>query len=314
VSGWEHVEAAEAAGGGILFITPHLGCFEITAQYFSTHKPITVLYRAPKKAVLQPSSTPGAAAATCTSPPPTCGVRRLIKALRPRGGRMLPDQVPGSGEGAWLPFFGRPAYTMTLAARLSEVAGVTTLFAWAERLPGGAGFHLHLRPALTPLAGDTEPAPPRSTARWKPRSAKTRPSTCGATTATSARRGARRACAPGPKTNPSGHPMSRIVVALLWLLHWLPLSLQAPIGRAIGLLLYVIIAPRRRVVHTNLRLCFPSSPRPSGGPSPGSTSRWPGAASSSAAWPGSPRPSASGAWSASRAKTGSGNWWKRASR
>lgn len=41
--------------------------------------------------------------------------------------------------------------------------------------------------------------------------------------------------------------MSRIVVALLWLLHWLPLSLQAPIGRAIGLLLYVIIAPRRAV-------------------------------------------------------------------
>ena len=54
--------------------------------------------------------------------------------------------------------------------------------------------------------------------------------------------------------------MSRIVVALLWLLHWLPLSLQAPIGRAIGLLLYVIIAPRRRVVHTNLRLCFPELP------------------------------------------------------
>src|SRR5574343_167986 len=54
VSGWEHVEAAEARGGGILFITPHLGCFEITAQYFSTHRPITVLYRPPKKAVLQP--------------------------------------------------------------------------------------------------------------------------------------------------------------------------------------------------------------------------------------------------------------------
>jgi KDO2-lipid IV(A) lauroyltransferase len=103
---------------------------------------------------------------------------------------MLPDQVPGSGEGAWLPFFGRPAYTMTLAARLSEVAGVTTLFAWAERLPGGAGFHLHLRPALTPWQATPKPAPPRSTARWKPRSAKTRPSTCGATTATSARRGA----------------------------------------------------------------------------------------------------------------------------
>lgn len=51
--------------------------------------------------------------------------------------------------------------------------------------------------------------------------------------------------------------MSRLLVALLWLIHWLPLSVQAPIGRGIGLLLYWIIAPRRRVVNTNLRLCFP---------------------------------------------------------
>lgn len=54
--------------------------------------------------------------------------------------------------------------------------------------------------------------------------------------------------------------MSRLLVALLWLIHWLPLSVQAPIGRGIGLLLYWIIAPRRRVVNTNLRLCFPGLP------------------------------------------------------
>jgi KDO2-lipid IV(A) lauroyltransferase len=35
VSGWELVEAAWAAGRGILFLTPHLGCFEITAQYYA---------------------------------------------------------------------------------------------------------------------------------------------------------------------------------------------------------------------------------------------------------------------------------------
>ncbi|MCA0186551.1 MAG: lipid A biosynthesis acyltransferase [Proteobacteria bacterium] len=51
--------------------------------------------------------------------------------------------------------------------------------------------------------------------------------------------------------------MSRLLVAFLWLIHWLPLSVQAPIGRGIGLLLYWVIAPRRRVVNTNLRLCFP---------------------------------------------------------
>ena len=158
VSGWEHVEAAEARSGGILFITPHLGCFEITAQYFSTHRPITVLYRAPKKAVLQPVINAGRSRGNMhLAPADVGGVRRLIKALRAREAvGMLPDQVPGAGEGAWLPFFGRPAYTMTLAARLSEVAGVTTIFAWAERLPGGQGFHLHLRPPLQPLEGDVE--------------------------------------------------------------------------------------------------------------------------------------------------------------
>ncbi|NTV12202.1 MAG: lysophospholipid acyltransferase family protein, partial [Zoogloea sp.] len=54
VSGWDAVEAARASGGGILFITPHLGCFEITAQYYSMHGPITVLYRKPKQASLDP--------------------------------------------------------------------------------------------------------------------------------------------------------------------------------------------------------------------------------------------------------------------
>ena len=50
---------------------------------------------------------------------------------------------------------------------------------------------------------------------------------------------------------------SRMLVAVLWLLHWLPLSLLAPLGNAFGLLLYVVIFPRRRVVRTNLRLAFP---------------------------------------------------------
>lgn len=50
---------------------------------------------------------------------------------------------------------------------------------------------------------------------------------------------------------------SRMLVAVLWLLHWLPLSLLAPLGNALGLLLYVAIFPRRRVVRTNLRLAFP---------------------------------------------------------
>jgi Kdo2-lipid IVA lauroyltransferase/acyltransferase len=50
---------------------------------------------------------------------------------------------------------------------------------------------------------------------------------------------------------------SQALVGLLWLLHWLPLPLLALLGHGLGLLLYVFLTPRRRVVAVNLRLCFP---------------------------------------------------------
>ncbi len=157
VSGWELVEAAWAAKRGIVFLTPHLGCFEITAQYYAARKPMTVLYRRPKQDWLAPLIEEGRGANLKLAPADLSGVRRLLKALK--GGEavgMLPDQVPGNGEGAWLPFFGRPAYTMTLAARLAQSVpgGATVLLAYAERLHYGAGYHLKLFPLSAPLAGD----------------------------------------------------------------------------------------------------------------------------------------------------------------
>ncbi len=156
VRGWEHVEAARQAGKGIVFMTPHLGCFEITAQYLSSHFDITVLYRPPKQAVVQKLILDGRKREHLhLAPADLSGVRSLIKALkRGQAVGMLPDQAPKVGEGVWLKFFGRYAYTMTLAARLTET-GATTLMAWGERLPGGAGYRLHFRPTSEVLAGDT---------------------------------------------------------------------------------------------------------------------------------------------------------------
>ena len=51
---------------------------------------------------------------------------------------------------------------------------------------------------------------------------------------------------------------TRFVLALIWLLHFLPLAVLARIGSAFGLVLYVLISARRRVGMTNLRLCFPA--------------------------------------------------------
>jgi len=75
---------------------------------------------------------------------------------------LLPDQVPPAGMGVWAPFFGRNAYTMTLAARLAAVKGVRVLLIWGERRRWGCGYVLHVRPWLdvvgAPLAHEPQAA------------------------------------------------------------------------------------------------------------------------------------------------------------
>lgn len=155
VSGWDLVEAAWNDKRGILFLTPHLGCFEITAQYYAAHQSITVLYRRPKQAWLGPLIEQGRGANLKLAPADVSGVRALMRALRQgEAVGMLPDQVPGNGEGVWAPFFGQPAYTMTLAARLAQ-HGATVLLAYAERLPHGGGYHLKLFGLPAALQGTT---------------------------------------------------------------------------------------------------------------------------------------------------------------
>ncbi len=156
VSGWEVVEAALQQGRGIVYLTPHLGCFEITAQYMSSHMPITVLYRPPKQAWMQSLLEAGRARGQMhIAAADLGGVRTLLKVLK-KGGAvgLLPDQAPKVGEGRWASFFGKPAYTMTLAARLTE-NGAAVIMVWAERLPGGAGYHFHLQAPTQALSGDT---------------------------------------------------------------------------------------------------------------------------------------------------------------
>jgi KDO2-lipid IV(A) lauroyltransferase len=158
VRGQELLEAARAERVPVLLLTPHLGCFEICAQYCATHGPITVLYRPPRKAALRPVMEYGRTRGMVrVAPADVSGVRRLVKALR-QGEMvgMLPDQAPQQGEGVWAPFFGRPAWTMTLAARLSQVQGVRVLMIWTERLPRGAGWVIHVSEPVEPIEGDLE--------------------------------------------------------------------------------------------------------------------------------------------------------------
>jgi len=152
VEGRQLVDAALQSGRGIVFLTPHLGCFEIAAQYCASLGPMTALYRPSRQAWLDPLIEQGRGAHFKLAPANLGGVRKLLKALKANEAVfVLPDQAPSAGEGVWAPFFGRPAYTMTLAARLAQ-SGATVLFMYAERLAYGAGYKLHFLPPSGDIA------------------------------------------------------------------------------------------------------------------------------------------------------------------
>jgi KDO2-lipid IV(A) lauroyltransferase len=146
VHGWDVVENALKASKGIIFLTPHMGCFEITSIYYGSKHPITVLYRPPKlkwltSLILKGRTRTGVTLAAANAG----GVRKLMQALK-RGDAIgiLPDQIPAAGEGEWADFFGKPAYTMSLASKLAEKTSATVIMAYGERLENGAGFNIHL--------------------------------------------------------------------------------------------------------------------------------------------------------------------------
>lgn len=150
------VRQALAEDRGILYLTPHLGCFEITARYIARNGPITVMYRPPRWQPLEPVMEAAREIPGLTAVPANMqGVRQFVRALR-RGEAvgMLPDQVPRGGEGIWTPFFERPAYTMTLAAKLAVQTGVTVILTAGERLPKGQGWRIHYVRLPEPLSDD----------------------------------------------------------------------------------------------------------------------------------------------------------------
>ena len=155
--GAEHLAGAIAQGRGVVLLTPHLGCFEVCAQAiaerFGQSTRLTVMYRPARQAWLRElQQTSRARPGLESTPAALSGIRQMMRALR-RGEAvgLLPDQVPPEGMGVWAPFFGRPAYTMTLASRLQQQSGAALLLIWAERLTEGRGYVVRVSELPEPL-------------------------------------------------------------------------------------------------------------------------------------------------------------------
>jgi Kdo2-lipid IVA lauroyltransferase/acyltransferase len=171
MAGWDAVERLRAENRPIVFVTPHLGGYDVAGRFLWTRLPILAMYRPHKlfwlDQLMREGRNRGAAPdGTNVAPANLAGVRMVLKHLR-RGGCsvVLPDQVPGEGEGEWAEFFGRPAYTMTLLGRLQQATDAAIVFCHAERLAGGEGFRLHFDALDEPLPQDRSAAARRVNAQ-----------------------------------------------------------------------------------------------------------------------------------------------------
>ena len=160
----ELLDAAVAAGHPLLLLTPHMGSFEVSARAYALRhgegKPITVLYRPARQRALREFQEGSRQRPTMpTAPANLAGVRQMLRALKKRGCvGLLPDQVPPEGQGVWAPFFGQPAYTMTLATRLMQQTGARCIVLRCERLPRGAGYRVHVSELVRALPQGTDAA------------------------------------------------------------------------------------------------------------------------------------------------------------
>jgi KDO2-lipid IV(A) lauroyltransferase len=168
--GVEPLDQAVAERRPLVILTPHMGAFEVSARAYVTRygarQPLTVLYRpARQKALREFQEAARQQPMMATAPANLAGVRQMLRALkRHETVGLLPDQVPPRGQGVWAPFFGQPAYTMTLAVRLVQQTDANCFVLRSERLPRGRGYRVHVTPldaALLPgsdLAAQTAAA------------------------------------------------------------------------------------------------------------------------------------------------------------
>ena len=145
VKGLDAIEKAQKNKKGIIFLTPHLGCYEITSIYYGSKFPLTVLYRPPRQKWLINLIKKGRQKGFQTlAPTDKSGVKKILSALKKNEAiGILPDQAANKGEGEWVDFFGRPAYTMVLVSKLVKKTGANVIMTFGERLGNGKGFKIH---------------------------------------------------------------------------------------------------------------------------------------------------------------------------
>ncbi|RLA01377.1 MAG: hypothetical protein DRQ47_08145 [Gammaproteobacteria bacterium] len=160
---FEHIEGKELLlesindpERGTILISPHLGNWEVIGTYMATLFEFSALYRPPKIAELDPVVVAArekyGLKMLKTS---QLDVRKMLRILKKSGAiYVLPDQIPPKGSGVFAPFYGQPAYTMTLLQGLAKRTGSRIIMSIAIRTE--EGFRLAFSPVDIDVSLSTE--------------------------------------------------------------------------------------------------------------------------------------------------------------
>lgn len=128
--------------GPVVFLTPHIGNFEIGVKATAaivTDRTFNILYKPSKDPVFNAIMLDGRTEENIKPVPTTRhGVAHLLRVLK-NGGvvGILPDNVASGGDGVWVDFFGKKVFATTLAAKLMLFPNVTTFFVSSMRVKDG---------------------------------------------------------------------------------------------------------------------------------------------------------------------------------
>ncbi len=144
IIGYDDAKKDFDAGNGVLFIGPHFGCWEVAGLKVSHEFPVHTLYSPSKSKVVsrlveKARSRSGAVMSEASNR----GVMAMFKALKKKQCvAILADQVPDAVGGCYIPFFGVPALTMTLVAKLYEKCSPKVYITYAVRNGIGKGYSM----------------------------------------------------------------------------------------------------------------------------------------------------------------------------
>ena len=147
VEGLEHVEAARANGRGVIVVSGHFTTLEICGRLMCDYIPLAGMYRPHAEPAMEWAVKHGRlryAAAMFTKQE----LRPAVKHLK-QGGFLwyAPDQDPSRGDSVYVPFFGRPANSLSSTHQLARLSGAAVIaFQHMRRADGG--YTLRIVPAL----------------------------------------------------------------------------------------------------------------------------------------------------------------------